>query len=76
MILGQRFMVEADEIPAKLEFVKPDTTALSRYFVTINGREFPAKQVISVVTGQPVAFFTSVQAIRFLGRCGYAVTAR
>lgn len=49
---------------------------LDDHFVVIDGRRFPPKQVISLVTGLDRADFNSHQARRILSRLGFTVGRR
>jgi hypothetical protein len=73
-IAQQRFAFDAAEIGQLLRDVMPEP--LGDHFVVVNGRRFPPKQVISLVTGLDRADFNTHQARRILSRLGFTVGRR
>jgi hypothetical protein len=64
----------AGEIRRSLRNVMPEP--LGDHFVVVDGRRFPPKQVISLVTGLDRADFNTHQARRILSRLGFTVGRR
>ena len=73
-IARHRFDLEADEIGRALAGTLPDPIA--DHYVVVNGRRYPPKQVIAIVTGLDRADFTTHQARRVLSRLGFTVGRR
>jgi len=73
-IARHRFDLEADEIARALARTLPDPIA--DHYVVVNGRRYPPKQVIAIVTGLDRADFTTHQARRVLSRLGFTVGRR
>lgn len=67
-ICGQKFEITAEDIRKKMHGVEPD--AVATLAVSIEGKLYPVKQVISLVTGLPKADFNSHQARHVLRRLG------
>jgi len=61
-ISGRRFELDTEGVSRKLAGALPEP--IQRHYVVIDGRRFPPKQVISLVTGLDRADFTSHQARR------------
>ena len=45
-----------------------------RFFITINGRAYPVKQVFSIATGLPAVAFSTSQAFNVLSRLGFEIS--
>jgi hypothetical protein len=73
-IAQQEFAFDAAEIRQLLRVVMPEP--LGDHFVVVDGRRFPPKQVISLVTGLDRADFNTHQARRILSRLGFTVGRR
>ena len=73
-IARQEFAFDAAEIGQLLRDVMPEP--LGDHFVVVEGRRFPPKQVISLVTGLDRADFNTHQARRILSRLGFTVGRR
>jgi hypothetical protein len=69
VIAHKGFELDRARVEQELDNVLPDP--LARHFVVINGRRYPPKQVICLVTGLDRADFTSHQARRVLLRLGF-----
>lgn len=49
---------------------------INKYYVLVNGREYPIKQVIEKVCGLHAVEFTSADAHRILEKLGFEVRAK
>ncbi|SRR5271169_6120201 len=68
-VSGHRYVLDRDGVQAALEGVLPEP--IHEHFVVINGRRWPPKQVLALVTGLDRADFTTHQARRALTRLGF-----
>jgi hypothetical protein len=73
-IAGQTLELDPATIEAGLRGVLPEP--LGDHFVVIEGRRFPPKQVLALVTGLDRADFNTHQARRILSRMGFTVGRR
>ena len=77
-VSGHQFNLESRNVEASLQGALPEP--IHEHFVVINGRRWPPKQVLALVTGLDRADFTTHQARRALTRLGFpagrAVSAR
>jgi hypothetical protein len=69
-VSGHQFDLDARSVEAALQGTLPEP--IHEHFVVINGRRWPPKQVLSLVTGLDRADFTTHQARRALTRLGFA----
>jgi hypothetical protein len=69
-VSGRRFQLDRHRVEAALEGVLPEP--IREHFVVINGRRWPPKQVLALVTGLDRADFTTHQARRAMTRLGFA----
>lgn len=72
-IAGKRVTLDHDTVVRRLEVVLPEP--VREHYVVVQGRRFPPKQVVSLLTGLDRADFTTHQARRVLKRLGF-VAAR
>ena len=68
-VAGHRYELDRDGVQAALEGILPEP--IHEHFVVINGRRWPPKQVLALVTGLDRADFTTHQARRALTRLGF-----
>jgi len=68
---GRRYRLRGEEVRNKLAFVLPKPT--DKYFIKIDERPFPPKQVLEVALGIPSASFTTAAANGILRRLGFDV---
>ena len=68
-VSGHRYELDRHRVQAALEGVLPEP--IHEHFVVINGRRWPPKQVLALVTGLDRADFTTHQARRALTRLGF-----
>ena len=68
-VAGHQYELDRDGVQAVLEGVLPEP--IREHFVVINGRRWPPKQVLALVTGVDRADFTTHQARRALTRLGF-----
>ena len=73
-ISRRRFELEPEAVAKQARTVLPEP--VQEHFVVIDGRRYPPKQVISLVTGLDRADFTSHQARRILLRLGFPAARR
>ena len=68
-VSGHRFHLDRHGVEAAVDGVLPEP--IHEHFVVINGRRWPPKQVLALVTGLDRADFTTHQARRALTRLGF-----
>jgi hypothetical protein len=68
-VSGHRYEFDRHRVQTALEGVLPEP--IREHFVVINGRRWPPKQVLALVTGLDRADFTTHQARRALTRLGF-----
>lgn len=71
ILRGKSFTITVDDILRVTADVEPGP--LARYAVRLHQRWFPPKQVMSLVTGFPVAAFTTQDAYRTMQRLGLEI---
>ncbi|MGI9033260.1 MAG: hypothetical protein ACR2HY_06190 [Acidimicrobiales bacterium] len=73
-VAGHDFDLEHAQIELALSGVDPEP--INQHYAVINGRRFPPKQALAVVTGLDRADFTTHQARAILQRLGFGVYRR
>jgi hypothetical protein len=68
-VSGHQYNLESRSVEAALQGALPEP--IHEHFVVINGRRWPPKQVLALVTGLDRADFTTHQARRALTRLGF-----
>jgi hypothetical protein len=68
-ISGHQYDLDSRTVEAALDGVLPEP--IHEHFMVINGRRWPPKQVLALVTGLDRADFTTHQARRALTRLGF-----
>jgi hypothetical protein len=68
-VSGHQYDLDSRTVEAALNGVLPEP--IHEHFVVINGRRWPPKQVLALVTGLDRADFTTHQARRALTRLGF-----
>jgi hypothetical protein len=68
-VSGHRYELDPHGVQTALEGVLPEP--IHEHYVVINGRRWPPKQVLALVTGLDRADFTTHQARRALTRLGF-----
>ncbi len=68
-VSGRQYDLDPQRVEAALEGQLPEP--IHEHFVVINGRRWPPKQVLTLVTGLDRADFTTHQARRALTRLGF-----
>jgi hypothetical protein len=68
-VSGHQYDLDPGGVEAALDGVLPEP--IHEHFVVINGRRWPPKQVLALVTGLDRADFTTHQARRALTRLGF-----
>lgn len=71
ILRGKTFAVTVDDVLRVTRNVDP--APLARYAVRLHDRWFPPKQVMSLLTGFPVAAFTTQDAYRTMQRLGLEI---
>jgi hypothetical protein len=66
---GVEYQLDRKSFQERLTKVQPEV--IRKYFVAIDGRNFPVKQAVSVGVGAPRASFSTEGAIHALTRLGY-----
>src|SRR5882724_11953958 len=70
-LAGRNYALSHDDVCAKVSFVIPKPT--EKYFITINHRPYPPKQVLELALGVPSANFTTAAANAILRRLGFQI---
>jgi hypothetical protein len=73
-VAGHRFNLDPATVEQAVEGELPEP--IKEHFVVINGRRWPPKQVLALVTGLDKADFTTHQARRALTRLGFSAARR
>jgi hypothetical protein len=68
-VSGHQYSLDSQSVEAALQGALPEP--IQEHFVVINGRRWPPKQVLALVTGLDRADFTTHQARRALTRLGF-----
>jgi hypothetical protein len=68
---GKNYVLSHEDICAKVSFVIPKPT--DKYFISINQRPYPPKQVLELALGVPSSNFTTAAANAILGRLGFQI---
>jgi hypothetical protein len=68
-VSGHRYSLDSRSVEAALQGALPEP--IHEHFVVINGRRWPPKQVLALVTGLDRADFTTHHARRVLTRLGF-----
>src|SRR6266852_8196786 len=68
-ISGHRYDLDARRVQEALQGELPEP--ITEHFIVVNGRRWPPKQVLALVTGLDRADFTTHQARRALTRLGF-----
>jgi hypothetical protein len=68
-VSGHQYSLDSHGVEAVLQGALPEP--IQKHFVVINGRRWPPKQVLALVTGLDRADFTTHQARRALTRLGF-----
>lgn len=68
---GKELNLTPEDIVAKLQGIEPEGS--SQYHITVHGKSYPVKQVLSLVTGMPNIAFTTADAYRILTKLGYEI---
>src|ERR1700722_14225557 len=68
-VSGHRYELDSRGVQSALEGVLPEP--IHEHFVVINGRRWPPKQVLALVTGLDRSDFPTHQARRALTRLGF-----
>ncbi len=70
-IAGRQLILDRESVAQQLGAAAPEP--VREHYVVVEGRRFPLKQALSLVTGLDRADFTSHQARRVLSRLGFTV---
>jgi hypothetical protein len=73
-IAHRRFELTRSDVEHRLRHTLPEP--IEGHFVVVNGRRFPPKQVLSLVTGLDRADFNTHQARHVLRRLGFVLSRR
>ncbi len=74
---GRVFEVCREDVFKAVRGVKPEPLSGRRkYYVEIDGRRYPIKQVVGLLLGLPRVAFTAMEAYRVLTRLGFEVKSR
>ena len=65
--------LDADMVRSVAERHTPEASGRHKYYVSINGRRYPVKQLFSLATGIQRTEFITNEAVRHLKRLGFTV---
>lgn len=68
---GKEYNLRMEDIIKAIKDIEPET--VRRYYIEINGREYPIKQVISKALNIPKISFISTDAYYILTKLGFKV---
>ncbi len=68
---GKDYDIDSEEIRELSAHLEPK--AIDKYWVRINGRRLPPKQIVSELLDVPLVMFTTMDASRILGAVGFKV---
>lgn len=71
---GRRYHMSRSLTQGLLKDVKPN--AIRKYYVVVNGKQYPIKQVISVYTNLGLSEFGSADAALLLSRIGFKIKSK
>lgn len=71
ILRGQAFSITVDDVLRVTQDVEPGP--LTVYAVRLHDRWYPPKQILSLLTGFPVAAFTTQDAYRTMQRLGLEI---
>jgi hypothetical protein len=72
VLAGREFRTTKEKATKKLAGVRPEPTRM--HVVTVDGKNYPVKQALSIISGLPKADFNSHQARHILKRLGFIVS--
>ena len=73
-IRGKVYDVSRDDVINAVKDVEPEPlTGRRKYYVEINGKQYPIKQVVGLVTSLPRIAFTAMDAYRIFTKLGFEV---
>jgi len=70
-IRGKSYVIEKKDIVERMKGKEPGD--IDKYYVVLEGKKYPIKQVIEVVCGIPLIGFTSMDAYRILEKLGFKI---
>jgi predicted RNase H-like HicB family nuclease len=73
-IRGQGYEIDRDQVLKAVKGNVPNPTdGRNKYFVVINGQQYPIKQLVHLVTGHPYIAFTAGDAYRILKKLEFDI---
>lgn len=66
---GREFDMTREQVESRMRGIPAE--GIQKYFVEVDGTEYPPKQVLSVVTGWDRQSFTTLEAQRVLNKIGF-----
>ena len=73
-VRGKVFDISKEDVINAVRGVEPEPLIGKRkYYVEIDGKEYPIKQVVGLVLGLPRIAFTAMDAYRILTKLGFEV---
>ena len=71
ILKGKAYDLTKEEVEEKMQEVLPEV--IRQYYVIVNGKKYPPKQVISKVLGLGRVEFTTMDAVNILHRLGFEI---
>jgi len=71
ILKGKAYDLTKEKVEEKMQKVPPEV--IRQYYVIVNGKKYPPKQVISKVLGLGRVEFTTMDAVNILRRLGFEI---
>lgn len=71
ILKGKAYELNKKEIEKRMEKISPEV--IRKYYIVINGKKYPPKQVISEVLQLGRVEFTTMDAVNILRRLGFEI---
>lgn len=71
ILKGRVYLLDKGSIEKKMENIQPEL--VRQYYVEVNKRKYPPKQIISMTLGLGKVEFTTMDAVNILRRLGFDI---
>jgi len=71
VLRGKNYRSSKQEVEAALKKVEPES--VRKYYIEVDGKRYPIKQPIELVTGLARIAYTAMDAYRILSRLGFEI---
>ena len=76
IIKGKTYKANKEDVEKKLKGIQPELDEKFKYFVEIEGKQFPIKQIVSKSLGLLKPAFNTQEAFAILQRLGFKIVKR